>query len=342
MNTSAPGPELKRIAIVGMGAIGSAFAAWLGQHLPGGQVQLSALARGETLRQLRTQGLAWTDAQGTAQHLPPQALHASDQASELGPQDLIVIAVKGPALAAVAPAMQAMLAPHTTVLVAMNGLPWWFFHGLPGACEGMALTSVDPQGLIAQAIPAAQVLGCVVHFSASQPGPGQLGPVRNNQLIVGEPGGGTSPRAQAVATLLTQAGFAVTVSERIQRDIWFKLWGNMTMNPISALTGASCDRILDDPLVRGFCSHVMLEAQAIGQRIGLGIDQSPEDRHAVTRKLGAFKTSMLQDVEAHRPVELDALVAAVREVGQHLGLATPHTDALLGLTRLMAQTRGLY
>jgi 2-dehydropantoate 2-reductase len=166
--------------------------------------------------------------------------------------------------------------------------------------------------------------------------------VRNNQLIVGEPSGGSSPRAGAVAALLAQAGFGVTVSERIQRDIWFKLWGNMTMNPVSALTGATCDRILDDPLVRDFCSHVMLEAQDIGQRIGLGIDQSPDDRHAITRKLGAFKTSMLQDVEASRPIELDALVAAVREVGHHLGLPTPHTDALLGLTRLMAQTRGLY
>jgi 2-dehydropantoate 2-reductase len=346
MHTTVDTPQnthpLARIAIVGMGAIGSAFAAWLGSHLPAGQVRLSALARGGTLQQLRTQGLTWTDEHGTGQHLPPTTLHASNHAAELGPQDLIVVAVKGPALAAVAPAVQAMLTPHTTVLVAMNGLPWWFFHGLPGECQGLPLKAVDPQGHIAEAIPAAQVLGCVVHLSASQPGPGRLGPVRNNQLILGEPEGGTSPRAQAVAALLTQAGFAATVSERIQRDIWFKLWGNMTMNPVSALTGATCDRILDDPLVRGFCSHVMQEAQAIGQRIGLGIDQSPEDRHAVTRKLGAFKTSMLQDVEAGRPVELDALVAAVREVGQHLGLPTPHTDALLGLSRLMAHTRGLY
>jgi 2-dehydropantoate 2-reductase len=305
-------------------------------------VHLSALARGQTLAQLRTQGLAWTDEHGAEQHLPHAALHASSNPADLGPQDLVVVAVKGPALAAVAPAVQALLAPHTTVLVAMNGLPWWFFHGLPGECAGMPLTSVDPQGHIAPAIPAAQVLGCVVHLSATQPGPGRLGPVRNNQLIVGEPSGGNSLRAMAVATLLAQAGFGVAVSERIQRDIWFKLWGNMTMNPVSALTGATCDRILDDPLVRGFCSHVMQEAQAIGLRIGLGIDQSPDDRHAVTRKLGAFKTSMLQDVEASRPIELDTLVAAVREVGQRLGLPTPHTDALLGLTRLMAQTRGLY
>ena len=151
-----------------------------------------------------------------------------------------------------------------------------------------------------------------------------------------------TPRVQAVAELLGAAGFGVTVSERIQRDIWFKLWGNMTINPISAITGAPCDRILDDPLVRGYVSAIMLEAKAIGARIGIPIDQSPEDRHAVTRKLGSFKTSMLQDVEAGRPIELDALVGAVREIGQHLGEATPNMDALMGLTRLMGQMRGLY
>jgi 2-dehydropantoate 2-reductase len=166
--------------------------------------------------------------------------------------------------------------------------------------------------------------------------------VRNHQLIIGEPSGGVSARARAVAGLLEQAGFGVALPERIQREIWFKLWGNMTMNPVSALTGAPCDQILDDPLVRQFCSAVMLEAQAIGQRIGCGIDQQPDDRHAITRQLGSFKTSMLQDVEAGRPLELDALVGAVREIGQHLGLATPHIDALLALTRLMARRRGLY
>jgi len=142
-----------------------------------------------------------------------------------------------------------------------------------------------------------------------------------------------------VATLLSNAGFAVTLSERIQREVWFKLWGNMTMNPISALTGATCDRILDDPLVRAFCSAVMLEAQAIGAAFGIPIDQRPEERHAVTRKLGAFKTSMLQDAEAGRPLEIDALLGAVREIGSHVGIATPNVDALFGLVRLMAATR---
>lgn len=323
-----------RVAVVGLGAIGSVFAAALGSRLPAGRLALSALARGETLAVLRERGLVHGDAV-----VRP---NVSDDPAELGPQDLIVVAVKGPAMAAVAPAVRAMLAPATQVLVAMNGVPWWFFDGLPGACEGLTLEAVDPGGVIGSVIPGSHVLGCVVHVSASMAAPGRLGPVKGQGLIIGEPSGGRTARTQALAALLTEAGFAVTVSERIQHDIWFKLWGNMTMNPVSALTLASCDRILDDPLVRGFCSAVMREAQGIGARIGCDIAQQPEDRHAITRGLGSFKTSMLQDVEAGRALEIDALVGAVREIGQHLGLATPNIDALLGLVRLMGQSRGLY
>jgi 2-dehydropantoate 2-reductase len=269
-------------------------------------------------------------------------LRASDSAAELGPQDLVILAVKGPALAAVAPAVHKLLAPHTQVLAAMNGVPWWFFDGLPGPCAGWSLDSVDPGGVLRGLIPPAQVVGCVVHLSSTVPAPGQVRHVNGNGLVIGTPAGGSNPALQALAGLLQQAGFAVTPSERIQREVWFKLWGNMTMNPISALTGAPCDRILDDPLVRGFCSAVMLEAQAIGAAFGIPIDQQPEQRHAVTRKLGSFKTSMLQDAEAGRPLELDALLGAVREIGARLGLATPNIDALFGLVRLMAQQRGLY
>ncbi|ACB32428.1 2-dehydropantoate 2-reductase [Leptothrix cholodnii SP-6] len=336
---SADEPDAQvRVAVVGVGAIGGVFAGWLGSRLPAGRIRLSALARGDTLRALQAQGLVLQEAAGPV-HVP---LHASDDPAALGPQDLVILAVKGPALAAVAPAVRALLAPHTTVLVAMNGVPWWFFDGLPGSCEGLALDTVDPGGVIAAAIPGRHVLGCVVHVSASAPGPGEVANVRHNSLIIGEPAGGLSPRVDATAALLAEAGFAVTRSERIQHDIWFKLWGNMTMNPVSALTGVTCDRILDDPLVRAFCSAVMTEAQAIGRHIGCDIDQQPDDRHAITRGLGAFKTSMLQDLEAGRALEIDGLVGAVREIGQHLGLHTPHTDALLGLVRLMAQGRGLY
>ncbi len=327
-----------KVCIVGLGAIGGLFAAWLGSRLAGGQVTLSTLARGATLEAVRRGGLRLMTEAGE-QALP---LRAESDAAALGVQDLVILAVKGPALAAVAPALRRLCAPHTRLLVAMNGVPWWFFDGLGGPCDGLVLQSVDPGGRLRAMLPAAQVIGCVVHLSADVPAPGVVRHVNGNGLILGRPAGEPDAPLQAVAALLQTAGFAVTVSQRIQRDLWFKLWGNMTMNPVSALTGAPGDHILDDPLVRGFISAVMREAQAIGASIGLPIAQTPEERHAVTRKLGSFKTSMLQDTLAGRPLEIDALVAAVREIGAHLGQATPHLDALLGLVRLMARERGLY
>jgi 2-dehydropantoate 2-reductase len=220
-------------------------------------------------------------------------------------------------------------------------VPWWFFDGLGGPCDGLQLQAADPGGVVAALIPGDRVIGCVVHASCAVPEPGLVRHVMGMGLIIGDPAGGVPAPVAALGQLLQRAGFNVTVSERIQKDIWYKLWGNMTMNPVSALTGATADRILDDELVRGFITAVMQEAGTIGERIGCPVEQTPAERHAVTRKLGAFKTSMLQDAEAGRPLELDALVGAVREIGQHLQLPTPHTDALLGLTRLMAQTRGL-
>ena len=330
-----------KVCIVGLGAIGGLVAAWMGSRLPAGSVTLSALARGATLAAVRTNGLVLEGEAGEQ----PVPLHASDDPLVLGVQDLVILAVKGPALTAVAPAVRALMGPHTQVLAAMNGVPWWFFAGLDGACHGLSLASVDPGGVAHDAIPAAQVLGGVVHLSSTCPAPGRVRHVNGNGLIIGRAVGAVGAAHApllAVAELLRGAGLAVTISERIQQDVWFKLWGNMTMNPVSALTGAPCDRILDDPLVRGFCSAVMVEAQAIGAAFGIPIDQDPEARHAVTRRLGSFRTSMLQDLLAGRPLEIDALVGAVREIGVHLGLVTPNIDALLGLTRLMAAERGLY
>ncbi len=327
-----------KVCIVGLGAIGGLLAAWMGTRLPAGTVTLSALARGATLAAVRHHGLVLE----TAAASQPVLLHASDDASALGVQDLVILAVKGPALASVAPAVRALMGPKTQVLAAMNGVPWWFFEGLPGACHGLSLHSVDPGGVARAHIPAAQVVGGVVHLSSTSPAPGRVRHVSGNGIVVGKALGGTDEALQSLADLLTAAGLAVTASDRIQREVWFKLWGNMTMNPISAITGAPCDRILDDPLVRGFCSAIMLEAQHIGAAFGIPIDQRPEERHTITRKLGSFRTSMLQDAAAGRPLEIDALVGAVREIGNHLGLATPNIDALFGLVRLMASERGLY
>lgn len=330
--------KFERITFVGMGAIGGLFAGQLGRLASTHGLQLSALARGETLTALQSQGLVLHQS-GSSVTVP---VRATQNAEDLGPQDLVVVAVKAPAMPAVAPDIARLCGPNTVVLVAMNGVPWWFFDGAKGACANLALQSVDPGGTVAKAIPAHHVIGCVVHAASRVTAPAVVQHVMGQQLIIGEPRGGTSDRVQGLQQLLVEAGFEARVSEHIQQDIWFKLWGNMTMNPVSALTGATADRILDDPLVRQFCSSVMREAQAIGQRIGCPIDQSPDDRHAVTRKLGAFKTSMLQDLEASRPLELDALVGAVQEIGRHLAIPTPQIDALMGLSRLLGQSKGLY
>ena len=326
--------QFNKVAIVGAGAIGG----WMGMHLARAGVQISVLARGDTLTALQRNGLQLHQG-GELHHMP---VKASNDAAELGVQDLVVISVKAPALASVTQQIGPLIGQDTVVLTAMNGGPWWFLQGFGGPVQGQSLGTVDPQGTIARAIPAQHVIGGVVHASCSVDAPGVIRHHFGDGLIVGEPSGANTPRVQALHALLQKAGFNATLSPQIQKDIWFKLWGNMTVNPISALTGATSDRLLDDALVRGFMSRVMLEARAIGECIGIPIAQEPEDRHAITRKLGTFKTSMLPDVEAGKPVELDALVSAVRELGQMTGVATPFTDALLGLSRLHARGLGLY
>ena len=323
-----------KVCMYGVGAIGG----WMGVQLAQAGCTVSAVARGATLQALRDQGL--TLHMGAATHSVP--VQASDRPADLGVQDVVVVAVKAPALTEVAVHISPLLGPHTIVFTAMNGVPWWFLQGFGGALAQTRLQSIDPTGAIAQGIPAAHVLGGVVHASCSVDAPGVIRHHFGNGLIVGEPSGQASARAQAWVDLLVRAGLTATLSAQIQKDIWYKLWGNMTVNPVSGLTGATTDLILNDELVREFISSVMLEAKAIGERLGIPIDQQPQDRHAMTRKLGAFKTSMLQDVESGKSIELDALVSAVRELGQLTQVATPFTDALLGLSRLHARVRGLY
>ncbi|HSI00517.1 MAG TPA: 2-dehydropantoate 2-reductase [Reyranella sp.] len=323
-----------KVCIVGAGAVGGL----IGTRLAVAGQQVSALARGETRQALQRQG--WRLKQGGTVLTRPAAAVASD-ARELGLQDLVVVAVKATAMGSVAPAIAALLGPETIVLPAMNGVPWWFTQGLAVA-GAEPLASVDPGGVIASAIPLRHVVGCVVHLSAATEAPGVVVHRNGMGLIIGEPDASSSPRLKTLHELLAKAGFDVTSSPRIRHELWYKLWGNLTMNPVSALTGATGDRMLDDRLVRDFCSAAMLEASAIGARIGCTIEQTPEARHAVTRELGAFKTSMLVDAERGRPIELDAIVTAVHELGRRTGVATPYIDALLGLTRLFAQSRGLY
>ena len=323
-----------RVCIVGAGAIGG----FLGTRLAAaGRARVSALARGTTLDALQTHG--WRLFQDDALLQVPA--HASPDPASLGVQDLVVIAVKGQSLPALAPSLAPLVGPATLVLPAMNGVPWWFGAVTPQLAAA-PLEMVDPGGTIARALPPQQVIGCVVHASTSTTAPAFVTHTMGRGLIIGEPTGGDSDRVRGVEALLTDAGFSVTCSERIRHDLWYKLWGNMTANPVSALTGATMDRVLDDDLVRAFNSGAMREAAAIGERIGCVIEQTPDDRHAITRRLGAFRTSMLQDADAGRPLELDALVGVVREIGQRVGVATPSIDALYGLARLFGRVHGLY
>ena len=329
-----------KVCIYGAGAIGG----WIGVHLAQTGHDVSVVARGATLEALQKNGLQCVQTQSHEARLKAK-VKVSALPADLGTQDLVVVAVKAPAMADVAQGIAPLLGPNTMVLTAMNGVPWWFFQGFGDKLQGATLNTIDPDGHIAKAIPAHHVVGCVVHSSCSLDAPGVVRHHFGQGLILGEPAeqnGKVSTRVQQLVADLQAAGFNASASAQIQKDVWYKLWGNMTVNPISAFTGATTDLILKDDLVRDFVSKIMLEAKAIGEKIGIPIAQTPEDRHAVTMKLGAFKTSMLQDVEAGKTVELDALVSVVRELGQITQVSTPYTDALLGLSRLHASVHGLY
>ena len=325
-----------KIAVVGLGAVGGLMAA----KLAAAGHAVTALARSATLAAVRERGLrlAMDGREARVQ------ITASDDATTLGPQDLVIAALKGPALAAAAAAMQPLIGPRTIVMPAMNGVPWWFLQAAPAGLPfaDVRLASVDPAGRIAELLPLDRVIGCVVHLTCSSPEPGLVEHGFGKRLIVGEPAGGASARVAEIAAVLNGAGFSAEASTDIRQDIWFKLWGNMTMNPVSALTSAESHRIIDDPLVLQFMLGTMEEARHIGAQIGCAITQSGEERMAIARQLGAFKTSMLQDSLAGRPLEIDALVGAVHEIGTRLNIAMPNIGALLGLTRLMARERGLY
>ncbi len=329
-----------KICIYGAGAIGG----WIGVHLAQTGHEVSVVARVDACMAIEKNGLQCVQTQAGDARITAK-VKVSANPSALGLQDVVVVAVKAPAMASVAQGIAPLLGPNTVVMTAMNGVPWWFFQGFGGKLQGASLNTIDPEGRIANAIPAKHVVGCVVHASCSLDAPGVVRHHFGQGLILGEPAeqlGKVRDRVPQLVSALQAAGFNASASAQIQKDVWYKLWGNMTVNPISAITGATTDLILKDELVRDLVSKIMLEAKAIGEQIGIPMAQTPEDRHAVTLKLGAFKTSMLQDVEAGKSIELDALVSVVRELGQLTSISTPYTDALLGLSRLHARVRGLY
>ncbi len=321
---------MTRVCVVGAGAIGGYLASRLAP-LPG--LALTVLARGAQHAAIRDHGLRiHEDGQQTR-----VALDVHDDPARPGVQDVLLICLKAQALVEAAASLAPLVGPHTVIVPAVNGVPWWFLEACGGGLAGRRLASVDPQGAIARTLPPTQVLGCVLHMASAQGQPGTIHKGAGRVLMLGRPACNPDASAEArVAALFDGAGFDLSLSPRICDEVWSKLWGNMTMNPISALTRSTCDVILDDPLTQRLTTEVMLEAGRIGAALGIELDLTPAQRCVTTRRLGRFKSSMLQDLEAGRTLEVEALVGAPYEIAQLAGLETPWLAMLYGLSRQLA------
>lgn len=317
-----------KACVVGVGAVGGVVAEAL---VRAGTSEVSALARGRTLEVLRRDGLTVHQQNGDSGKV---ALHLSDEPAKLGRQDVLFLATKAQALPVLAPSLAPLVGPDTAIVPLINGVPWWFFAHFGGSARGMIVHAVDPDGVVSHHLPPDQVVGAVVHFSSTNPQAGIVQRGMGNRIIIGDPGG--SGRDTSVAALLRGAGFEIDPTDAIHQDVWFKLWGNGSFNPVSALTRATIDRIAHDADTRALCIAMMYEAAAVSERFGLTIPVSPEDRIAVTEKLGGFKTSMLQDAEAGRELEIAPMLGAVAEIATVLDVPIPFTRAVLGMTRLLS------
>ena len=320
-----------QIAIIGAGGIG----AYVGARLALAGEQVTFLARGANLEALRSRGVRLVLPDGSEQ-LATGVAASSDYAA-VGPQDLVIIAVKAHQVEAIAAQIPQLLGPDTVVVPMQNGIPWWYFHRHGGELAGRRIAAVDPSGLIAASIPPERVIGCVVYPAAELTAPGVVKVVEGDRLPVGEPDGSSSSRVLRVSECLKRAGFKAPVLDNIRAEIWLKLWGNLTFNPISALTHATLVEICQDAGTRELAVEMMTEAQNVANRLGITLRVSLEQRIAGAEKVGRHKTSMLQDLEAGRTLELDALLGAVVELGHLTGTPTPHLDAVYALTSLKSR-----
>jgi 2-dehydropantoate 2-reductase len=314
-----------KICVVGAGAIGG----WMAAKLALAGSEVSVVARGEALRLIDSEGLRLNE----GGHVHCVAVQADDDPAAFGNQDVVVLAVKAPALPQIAPRLEPLVGADTVILPMLNGVPWWFTDD--------PLWSVDPDCATADALPVEQVVGCVVHASCRRAEPNQIDVVHADKLIIGEPSGAASDRGHRVGALIETAGIRCEVSDNVRRAIWYKLWGNATINPLSALTRSTADKLLEDSDIRAFMAEAMDELAAVGAAIDCPIGESADDRMAVTARLGAFKSSMLQDVEAGRPIELETLLGAPREIARRARVPTPQLDRLYAMTRLMAENLDL-
>lgn len=325
-----------KICIFGAGAVGGIMAGWL--QKAGHKVSL--VARGANLAAIRAQGLR-IRTNATGEILTTHPCADSDPAT-LGAQDYVIVSVKAQSLPEVAQAIAPLLGPDTTIITAMNGVPWWFFDRLAYGNGKLRIESLDPEGKLAQAMPTDRLVGCVIHYAASMTEPGLISHSTGSKLIVGEPGGKNTLRTTRIAAALAGAGFECVTSDFIEKNFWVKLLGNVSLNPVSALTLATADRMIADPMVKGYMVAVMREVLAIGRAVGVDADIDPEARIDMTRLMGPVKTSMLQDMEAGKSLEIDGLLTGTLDIAEQAGVAAPYTESLLGLIRTRAVTSGQY
>ena len=313
------------ICVVGPGAIGG----WIAARLALAGNDVSVIAHDQTLQAIDRLGLHITDAGETR----CVAVATANDPATLGVHDVVVIAVKAPALPELARRLEPLIGSETQIVPMLNGVPWWFTED--------PLWSIDPEAAIGDALPVEQVVGCVVHASCFRSAPNHVTVKHAEKLILGEPSSGISERVERLCILFEDAGVRCQASDDVRRAVWYKLWGNATINPLSALTRSTADKLLSDPTIRAFMAEAMDELAAVGSAIDCPISESAEDRMAVTARLGAFKSSMLQDVEAGRPIELEGLLGAPREIARRVGVPTPQLDRIYAMTRLMAENLGL-
>lgn len=325
-----------RICIFGAGAIGGYLGAQLA--LSEQDVDVSLIARGPHLAAMQANGLTLRIDGETRVAYP----RCTSDPAELGPQDYVIIALKAHSVPGVVDAMQPLLGPETAVVTATNGVPWWYFYGLDGPWANRQLESVDPGGGQWQKIGPARAIGCVVYPACEVVEPGVVEHIEGNQFTLGEPSGEKSERVQKLSAALRSAGFKAPVRSHIRNEIWIKLWGNLCFNPLSALTHATLDVLATDPALQPVVRGMMLEAQAIGEALGVRFGMEVEKRIAGAAAVGAHKTSMLQDLERGRPMEIDALVTAVQEMGRLVNVPTPTIDTVLPLVQLRARVAGCY
>ncbi len=324
-----------KICVFGAGAIGGYIGAKLAQK---GEAEVSLVARGPHLAAMREKGLTVRGKDGETN----VTVNASGDPAALGPQDFVILALKAHSVPGVLNSMKPLLGPDTAVVTAQNGVPWWYFHKHGGAHEGRRVDAVDPGGKIWEALKPERAIGCVVYIAAEIEAPGIIRHVEGDRLPLGEPSGEKSERLAALARVLVGAGIRAPIRPDIRNDIWVKLWGNVSFNPISALTGGTLAEITRDSGTHAVARAMMVEAETIASRLGVRLLIDVDKRIAGAEKVGAHKTSMLQDLELGRPMEIDALVTAVQELGRLTETPTPSIDLVLALVRQRARLAGCY